>query len=239
MLEVRGLRAAYGRIPILYGIDLEIGAGEVVGILGHNGMGKTTLMKTLIGLVPATDGSIVFDGVDVTRERADRRARRGMGYVPQGREIFPRLSVRENLRMAALAAGGSDESAVDEVLADFPRLEPLLDREGSALSGGEQQILAIARCLCTRPRLILLDEPTEGIQPSIVEQIAENLAALRAARGLTVVLVEQNLDFTAALSTRVLLIQKGEIVRALAPESLRDSEIIEEFVGVGATADTA
>ncbi len=239
MLEVRGLRAAYGRIPILYGIDLEIAAGDVVGILGHNGMGKTTLMKTLIGLVPATDGSIVFDGVDVTRERADRRARRGMGYVPQGREIFPRLSVRENLRMAALAAGGSDESAVDEVLADFPRLEPLLDREGSALSGGEQQILAIARCLCTRPRLILLDEPTEGIQPSIVEQIAENLAALRAARGLTVVLVEQNLDFTAALSTRVLLIQKGEIVRALAPESLRDSEIIEEFVGVGATADTA
>ena len=239
MLEVSGLRAAYGRIPILYGIDLEIQAGEVVGILGHNGMGKTTLMKTLIGLVPATDGSIVFDGVDVTRERADRRARRGMGYVPQGREIFPRLSVRENLRMAALAAGGSDESAVDEVLADFPRLEPLLDREGSALSGGEQQILAIARCLCTRPRLILLDEPTEGIQPSIVEQIAENLAALRAARGLTVVLVEQNLDFTAALSTRVLLIQKGEIVRALAPESLRDPEIIEEFVGVGADADTA
>ena len=239
MLEVSGLRAAYGRIPILYGIDLEIRAGEVVGILGHNGMGKTTLMKTLIGLVPATDGSIVFDGVDVTRERADRRARRGMGYVPQGREIFPRLSVRENLRMAALAAGGSDESAVDEVLADFPRLEPLLDREGSALSGGEQQILAIARCLCTRPRLILLDEPTEGIQPSIVEQIAENLAALRAARGLTVVLVEQNLDFTAALSTRVLLIQKGEIVRALPPESLRDSEIIEEFVGVGAGADTA
>ncbi len=239
MLEVSGLRAAYGRIPILYGIDLEIQAGEVVGILGHNGMGKTTLMKTLIGLVPATDGSIVFDGVDVTRERADRRARRGMGYVPQGREIFPRLSVRENLRMAALAAGGSDESAVDEVLADFPRLEPLLDREGSALSGGEQQILAIARCLCTRPRLVLLDEPTEGIQPSIVEQIAENLAALRAARGLTVVLVEQNLDFTAALSTRVLLIQKGEIVRALPPESLRDSEIIEEFVGVGAGADTA
>ena len=239
MLEVSGLRAAYGRIPILYGIDLEIQAGEVVGILGHNGMGKTTLMKTLIGLIPATDGSIVFDGVDVTRERADRRARRGMGYVPQGREIFPRLSVRENLRMAALAAGGSDESAVDEVLADFPRLEPLLDREGSALSGGEQQILAIARCLCTRPRLILLDEPTEGIQPSIVEQIAENLAALRAARGLTVVLVEQNLDFTAALSTRVLLIQKGEIVRALPPESLRDSEIIEEFVGVGAGADTA
>ncbi len=238
MLRVTGLRAAYGRIPILHGIDLEIDAGEAVGILGHNGMGKTTLMKTLIGLVPATDGSIVFDGVDVTRERADRRARRGMGYVPQGREIFPRLSVRENLRMAALAAAGSDESSVDEVLADFPRLEPLLDREGGALSGGEQQILAIARCLCTRPRLILLDEPTEGIQPSIVEQIAENLSLLRSARGLTMVLVEQNLDFTAALSTRVQLIQKGEIVRALAPESLRDPDIVEEFVGVGAAADT-
>ena len=236
MLDVKSLRASYGRIPILYGIDLEIEVGEVVGILGHNGMGKTTLMKTLIGLVPATEGTITFEGADITRERPERRVRRGLGYVPQGREIFPRLSVRENLRMAAIATQGADESAVDEVLADFPRLEPLLDREGGALSGGEQQILAIARCLCTRPKLILLDEPTEGIQPSIVEQIAENLAALRESKGLTVVLVEQNLDFVAALSTRVLLIQKGEIVRALPPEALRDAEIIEEFVGVGADA---
>ncbi len=234
MLSVDGLRANYGRIPILVGIDLEVAESEVVGILGHNGMGKTTLMKTLIGLVPATGGTVVFDGADITRERAHRRVQRGLGYVPQGREIFPRLTVRENLRMAAVAAGGKDESTLDEVLADFPRLLPLLDREGGALSGGEQQILAIARCLCTRPRLILLDEPTEGIQPSIVEQIAGNLAALRRSRGLTVVLVEQNLDFVAALSSRVLLIQKGAIVRSLAPESLHEADIVEEFVGIGA-----
>ncbi len=235
MLAVKDLRASYGRIPILVGIDLEIAGGEVVGILGHNGMGKTTLMKTLIGQVPATGGTIVFDGKDITRERAHRRVRRGLGYVPQGREIFPRLTVRENLRMAAVAASGKDESALDEVLADFPRLVPLLDREGGALSGGEQQILAIARCLCTRPRLMLLDEPTEGIQPSIIEQIADNLAALQRSRGLTMVLVEQNLDFVAALSSRVLLIQKGAIIRSLAPENLHDAEIVEEFVGIGAT----
>lgn len=236
MLAVKDLRANYGRIPILVGIDLEIAEGEVVGILGHNGMGKTTLMKTLIGLVPATGGTIALDGADITRERTHRRVQRGMGYVPQGREIFPRLTVRENLRLATVAIGGADESALDEVLADFPRLAPLLEREGGALSGGEQQILAIARCLCTRPRLILLDEPTEGIQPSIVEQIADNLAALQKSRGLTVVLVEQNLDFVADLSSRVLLIQKGAIVRALAPENLREADIVEEFVGIGATS---
>ena len=237
MLEVKDLRANYGRIPILVGIDLEIAEGEVVGILGHNGMGKTTLMKTLIGLVPAIGGTITFAGADITRERAHRRVQRGMGYVPQGREIFPRLTVRENLRLATVATGGADESAFDEVLADFPRLTPLLEREGGALSGGEQQILAIARCLCARPKLVLLDEPTEGIQPSVIEQIAENLAALRQSRGLTVVLVEQNLDFVAALSSRVLLIQKGAIIRSLAPGSLRDADIVEEFVGIGATGD--
>jgi len=233
MLSVRGLRANYGRIPILNGIDFEVADGEAVGILGHNGMGKTTLMRTLMGFVPTIDGSVTFRGDEITREPPHRRVRRGLGYVPQGREIFPRLTVRDNLRMAAVAAGGSNESVVEEVLEDFPRLRPILDRAGGALSGGEQQILAIARCLCTRPRLILLDEPTESIQPSIVQQIAQNLAELRASRGLTVVLVEQNLDFVAALSNRVLIIQKGTILTELDPGRLREAEVVDEFVGMG------
>ena len=233
MLHVRNLRASYGRIPILNGISFDAVEGEIVGVLGHNGMGKTTLMRTLMGLVRATDGSIVFDGAEVTRESPHRRARRGLGYVPQGREIFPRLSVIDNLRMAAAAAGETNYDAVDAVLRDFPRLRPMLDREGAALSGGEQQILAIARCLCTRPRLMLLDEPTEGIQPSIVEQIAELISGLRQAHNLTVVLVEQNLDFVAALSDRVLIIQKGEIRNSLDPAHLKDAEIVDEFVGIG------
>ena len=234
MLEVRALRANYGRIPILNGIEFDVAAGEVVGILGHNGMGKTTLMRALMGLIPTVEGSVTLDGNDITRAPPHIRVRNGLGYVPQGREIFPRLSVQDNLRIAAAATGDRDEGVVEAVVGDFPRLEPLLDREGGALSGGEQQILAIARCLCTGPRLILLDEPTEGIQPSIVEQIAEMLDALRAARGLTIVLVEQNLDFVASLSNRVLLIQKGEIVKSLDPSELRDADVVEEFVGVQA-----
>lgn len=233
MLQVTDLRASYGRIPILNGISFEAEEGEVVGVLGHNGMGKTTLMRTLMGLVRATDGSIIFDGRDITRDSPHRRARRGLGYVPQGREIFPRLSVLDNLRMAAAAAGDAGNGAVEAVLEDFPRLRTMLGREGAALSGGEQQILAIARCLCTRPRLMLLDEPTEGIQPSIVEQIAELISGLRKAHNLTVVLVEQNLDFVAALSDRVLIIQKGEIRNTLDPAHLKDAEIVDEFVGIG------
>ena len=234
MLEVRALRASYGRIPILNGINFDVSAGEVVGILGHNGMGKTTLMRALMGLIPTADGSVTLDGDDITRAPPHVRVGRGLGYVPQGREIFPRLSVHDNLRMAAAASDAGNDNVVEAVLGDFPRLKPLLNREGGALSGGEQQLLAIARCQCTGPRLILLDEPTEGIQPSVIQQIAKMLDALRAARRLTIVLVEQNLDFVAGLSNRVLIIQKGEIVKILDPGDLRDAEVIEEFVGVQA-----
>jgi len=234
ILAVTDLCAAYGRIQILNGLSFAVAEREFVGILGHNGMGKTTLLKTLIGEVGATGGRIEFGGEDVTRLPAHRRARRGIGYVPQGREIFPALSVFDNLRMASAAAGAADAAVIEPVLDDFPRLKSLLDRPGGALSGGEQQLLALARCLCGRPRLILLDEPTEGIQPSIIEEIVERLTALRDRSGLTVLLVEQNLDFIRALSQRVLLIQKGRITQELTPERLADAAVVGEFIGVSA-----
>jgi branched-chain amino acid transport system ATP-binding protein len=230
VLSATDLHARYGRIPILNGISLEVAAGEFVGVLGHNGMGKTTLLKTLMGFVPAQRGRIAFDDVDVTHEPPYARARRGLGYVPQGREIFPGLSVRDNLRMGFVGHGA--EERVEAILETFPRLVPLLNRRSGALSGGEQQLLAIARCLAGNPRLILFDEPTEGIQPSIIEELVDVLRRLHRTQGLTIVLVEQNLEFIAELAMRVLLIQKGAILRELQPGELRHADVLSEFVGV-------
>ena len=232
MLSVTDLHARYGRIPILNGIRLEVAAGEFVGVLGHNGMGKTTLLKALMGFVPAQRGRILFDGVDVTHEPPYARARRGLGYVPQGREIFPGLSARDNLRMG-FAGRGADER-IDSILEMFPRLTPLLNRRGGALSGGEQQLLAIARCLAGEPKMILFDEPTEGIQPSIIDELVAVLRQLHQRQRLTILLVEQNLEFIAELAQRVLLIQKGTILRELQPAELRHADVLNEFVGVGA-----
>lgn len=231
MLEASGLHAGYGRIPILTGIDFAVQEGEVVGVLGHNGMGKTTLMRTLMGYLPATAGSIAYRGRDITRMATHQRARAGIGYVSQGRDIFPKLSVMDNLRMGAIQAKNGDR-AVEAVLADFPILRELLDRPGGALSGGQQQILAIARTLCAGPKLILLDEPTGGVQPSIVDEIAEILSGLHKSRGITLIIVEQDLEFVAELASRVLIIQKGRIIKELAPDRLDDRDIVNEFVGV-------
>lgn len=230
MLEVEDLTAAYGRIQVLNGVSFTVAAGEVVGVLGHNGMGKTTLLKTLMGELRASAGGIRFDGRDVTRLGTHRRARLGFGYVPQGRQIYPDLSVYENLRMGEIARRGS--STIPEMLRYFPMLEALLSRPGHALSGGEQQILALARCLVARPRLVMLDEPTEGIQPSIVDQIQDKLRELAHAMGLTVLLVEQDLNFIAGLVDRVLIMQKGRIVATLVPEALSDRAIVEEYLGI-------
>jgi branched-chain amino acid transport system ATP-binding protein len=182
--------------------------------------------------LPATGGRVLFDDEDVTAAEPYCRARLGLGYVPQGREIFPGLTVYDNLRMGCSTQPGGEQDIIATVLEEFPRLKVLLDRAGGALSGGEQQLLAIARCLCGGPRLVLLDEPTEGIQPSIIDEIIETLLRLRRKSGLTMILVEQNLDFIAALSQRILIIQKGAITREVQPGDLGDASLVGEFVGI-------
>ena len=229
MLDALDMHASYGRIPILNGVSLKVAAGEAIGVLGHNGMGKSTLLKTLMGMLPLTRGSMRFEGADIGREPTHRRARLGLAYVPQGREIFPFLTVAENLRMAT-----RDEAEVARVVDEFAALKPLLGRQGGSLSGGQQQILAIARCMCARPKAILLDEPTEGIQPSIVDDIADLLLRMRAARGVALVVVEQRLEFIAALADRALVMQKGRVVKEIAAGGLRDRTALEEIVGMGA-----
>ncbi len=232
MLEVRDLRAAYGRIPVLHGISFAVADGEFVGILGHNGMGKTSLLRALMGFLPAASGTVRLGQQDITSHPPHLRSRAGIAYVPQGREIFPNLTVLDNLRMGCAKERGADMPVIETVLQEFPRLKRLLNQLGNTLSGGEQQLLALARSLCGKPRLLLLDEPTEGIQPSIIDEIIETLLRLKQAHRLTIVLVEQNLEFISALSGRILLIQKGVITSEVAPGDLSNPDLIGEFVGV-------
>jgi branched-chain amino acid transport system ATP-binding protein len=230
VLEVAGLSSGYGPIGILNDLSFEVGTGEIVAVLGHNGMGKTTLLRTLVGELHATAGHIRLGGEDITRLSMHQRAKRGIGYVPQGREIYPDLTVHENLRMGAIVTG--NDGSVEQMLDHFPLLRRLLPRPGRALSGGEQQILALARCLAGRPRLLLLDEPTEGIQPSIVEQIEERLGVLAKSLELTVLVVEQDLQFIAAVANRALVMQKGRVVAQIMPGHLHDHSFIGQYLGI-------
>jgi urea transport system ATP-binding protein len=219
MLAVEGLDAGYGGSQILWSVDVTVPAGQVVCLMGRNGVGKTTLLKTIMGLLPARGGRVAVDGSDVTRWSPDRRARAGVGYVPQGREIFPHLTVEENLRMSLLGCGRARD--LDDALALFPALKRLLGRKGGVLSGGEQQMLAIGRALLTRPKLLMLDEPTEGIQPSIVEEIGEAIRRIRTEMGLAVLLVEQYLDFVEQLADAYVIMAKGAVVAGGPTAQLR------------------
>ena len=239
VLDVAELRAGYGHVPVLHGVSLQVHEGEATGIVGHNGMGKTTLLKTLIGLLPASAGRITLDGVDMTHTPAHLRSRMGIAYVPQGRGILPALSAHDNLRLAWRAGNGESETqAVQRVVDAFPRLARLLDRRGGALSGGEQQILALARALVPGPWLLLLDEPSEGIQPSIVQEIGVTLAALRASEGLSMLIVEQNLDLVLDVAERVLVMERGRIVREMPAEGLRGGAIA-DLLGMGPVRTSA
>jgi urea transport system ATP-binding protein len=223
MLTIEGLDVAYGGSQVLWGVDLRVGAGEVVCLMGRNGVGKTTLLKSIMGLLPVRRGRMAFGGADITRWSADRRARAGIGYVPQGREIFPHLTVEENLRVAQLGCGRTDR--MDDVLELFPALRPLLARKGGVLSGGEQQMLAIGRALLTRPTLLILDEPTEGIQPSIILEIEESIRRIKTQLGLAVLLVEQYLDFAERLADAYVIMAKGAVVAAGATRDLRPEQV--------------
>jgi urea transport system ATP-binding protein len=220
MLEIKGLNQYYGGSHALRGIDLSVPRGACTALLGRNGVGKTTLLKCLMGLLPVESGQVTFDGRDITKFAPHQRARLGIGYVPQGREIFPRLTVAENLAVGAEAAGGADRETRAEVEALFPVLGAMQHRRGGDLSGGQQQQLAIGRALMSRPRLLLLDEPTEGIQPSTIKEIERALRAL-LARGITLVLVEQYLDFAMALAQQYAIFSRGEIVDRGAITDLR------------------
>jgi urea transport system ATP-binding protein len=191
--------------------------------MGRNGVGKTTLRKSIMGLLPVRRGRLTFGGADITRWSADRRARAGIGYVPQGREIFPHLTVEENLRVAQLGCGRTER--MDDVLELFPALRPLLARKGGVLSGGEQQMLAIGRALLTRPTLLILDEPTEGIQPSIILEIEESIRRIKMQLGLAVLLVEQYLDFAERLADAYVIMAKGAVVAAGATRDLRPEQV--------------
>jgi ABC-type branched-subunit amino acid transport system ATPase component len=218
LLEAKGLEAGYGQIKVLRDVGFSVEDGEFLGILGHNGMGKSTLLKALAGEIPAMKGSIRFQGKQLVGLASHIRARAGIGYVPQGRQIFPALTVRENMKMAALGARQSLD-IVERTLERFPRLQSIVDRMGGVLSGGEQQILALARCLCAAPKIVLLDEPTEGVQPSIRDEIIETLHRLRLETGLTLLLVEQNVRFMESLADRVLHMDKGRLLVG-APEEV-------------------
>jgi len=232
VLALEQICAGYGGAPTVRDVSLTVEPGEILAVVGRNGVGKTTLVKAVAGLLPVTAGRVDFLGQDATNRGAQQMARRGLGYVPQGRGIFPRLTVLENLRMGEMVGGGGPASNYESVFGWFPRLRERLGQRAGTLSGGEQQMLAIGRVLIGGPALLVLDEPSEGIQPSIVQQIADVLVDQVEARGLTVLLVEQNLDLVHMTAERCLVMDKGALVAALSPDELADPEVARRYLAI-------
>lgn len=232
ILELSNIGASYGNTPILRDIDIHVKSGEIVGIMGRNGVGKTTLIKTIIGLLASDEGSIYYKGDNITESAANERARDGMGYIPQGREVFPDLTVNQNLQMGLQISQHKDEKLIDEVYEYFPRLYERQNQEAGTMSGGEQQMLAIGRALAGNPDILLLDEPSEGIQPSIVNQIRRDIRKINETMRITILFVEQNLQFIQDLAERCYIIDKGRIEGELSRSELSDTDSVAEYLAI-------
>lgn len=231
LLDMANVTVGYGQTPVLFDVSLSINEGDIVCLLGRNGVGKTTLLRSIIGLNPLTKGNIFFDTVDITRTPTYRRARRGISYIPQGREIIPYLSVLDNLKMGFSATGRKAKRIPSEIFDFFPMLHEHLNRQGGLLSGGQQQQLAIARGLMCEPKIMLLDEPTEGIQPSIVQEIEDTLKRINQEKGITIMVVEQKITFAKQLAQRFFIMEKGELVANGATTDLTDS-LLQRYLAV-------
>jgi urea transport system ATP-binding protein len=231
MLSLSDIAVSYDGSRILRGVNLAVPEKSLVCLMGRNGVGKTTTLKSIVGLVKTDAGSVKLDGEDLTGSKPDQRARRGLGYVPQGRDIFPNLTVWENLKISLVVRGAKPNGEVDRVLELFPVLKEMLQRKGGVLSGGQQQQLAIARALLTDPKVLILDEPTEGIQPNIIDQIGETLVKIKREGKISILLVEQYLDFCMAVADSFFIMDRGAIVASGAINQLND-EIIKEHLTV-------
>jgi len=232
ILNTTGLWSGYGGKPVLQGVDMQVHEGEIVAVIGRNGVGKSTLMKSLIGLLPTDKGSVVFRGSAIDTLSAHKRARLGIGYVPQGRDVFPRMSVLENLAIGEEISGKrAPKDRLDQIFSFFPILAERRDQRAGTMSGGQQQQLAIARALVTDPKVLLLDEPTEGIQPSIIKDIARALNEIRKLRGITIVVSEQVLSFAMDVADRLLVIEGGRLVHETR-RSETNEQLIKSYLSV-------
>jgi len=231
MLVVENLDVAYRHTQVLFGVSMEVPPGGLVCVMGRNGVGKTTLLNTVMGVLKPSKGRVTWEGRDITAMRPHDRVKAGIGYAPQGHPTFPQLTVAENLAVV-MESTGAGKAAVDEVLDLFPRLKALLTRKAGFLSGGQAQQLALARALVTRPRLLVLDEPTEGIQPSIITEIEDAIAELHASRGLSILLVEQYVEFALRLADSYVVLDAGEVVATGATAELADDSSVRRLLAV-------
>ncbi len=232
MLAVTDLEAAYGAVPVLTGVSFTLADGEIVVLFGRNGVGKTTLMRALVGLLKPARGQVVLDGRNVTGLPPHQIARHRVAYVPQGRGVFPKLSVYENLLVGTRARNDGSTDIPGDIVEMFPWLKERLDQPGGTLSGGQQQMLVLARAMCGRPQYLLLDEPSEGIQPTIVQQIGDVVADLRSEAGVSVLLVEQNLDLGLRLADRCLVMEKGAIAYEGSPTDFQDEALLRRYLAI-------